>query len=84
MAAAAASAGATVSCRTTAEFDNAVPKIKMLASRKPGEPHPFELGQEASRAISRSGANAPRRLNCDSRCLKGPAAVRYFVSTFTT
>jgi len=29
------------------EFDNAVPKIKMLAARKPGEPHTFDLGKEA-------------------------------------
>ncbi len=47
MAAAAAAAGATVFMSNHSEFDNAVPKIKMLAARKPGEPHPFELGQEA-------------------------------------
>ena len=29
------------------EFDNAVTKIKMLAARKPGEPHPFDLGRDA-------------------------------------
>jgi len=29
------------------EFDNAVQKIKMMAARKPGEPHPFEIGKEA-------------------------------------
>jgi metallo-beta-lactamase class B len=29
------------------EFDNAVTKIRLLQTRKPGEPHPFELGQEA-------------------------------------
>jgi hypothetical protein len=29
------------------EFDNAVPKIRMIASRKSGEPHPFEIGKEA-------------------------------------
>ncbi len=29
------------------EFDNAVSKIKMIAGRKAGEPHPFELGSEA-------------------------------------
>ena len=36
------------------EFDNAVTKIKMMASRKKGEPHPFEIGSEAvAAAISR-------------------------------
>jgi metallo-beta-lactamase class B len=47
MAAAAASANATILMSNHTEFDNAVPKIKMLASRKPGEPHTFDLGKEA-------------------------------------
>jgi metallo-beta-lactamase class B len=47
MAAAAAAANATVFLSNHSEFDNAVAKIKMLAARKPGEPHPFELGKEA-------------------------------------
>jgi metallo-beta-lactamase class B len=47
LAAAAAVAGATVFFSNHSEFDNAVPKIKMLASRKPGEPHPFEIGKAA-------------------------------------
>jgi len=47
MAAAAASANATVLMSNHSEFDNAVSKIKMLASRKPGEPHPFDLGKDA-------------------------------------
>jgi metallo-beta-lactamase class B len=47
LAAAAAAAGATVFLSNHTEFDNAVPKIKMIASRKPGEPHPFEIGKEA-------------------------------------
>ena len=46
MAAAAAAAHATVLMSNHTEFDNAVPKIKMLAARKPGEPHPFELGEK--------------------------------------
>jgi metallo-beta-lactamase class B len=46
-AAAVAAAGATVFMSNHTEFDQAVPKIKMLASRKPGEPHPFEIGKEA-------------------------------------
>jgi len=29
------------------EFDGAVSKIKMLAGRKAGEPHPFEVGADA-------------------------------------
>jgi metallo-beta-lactamase class B len=47
MAAAAAAANATVFMSNHTEFDNAVPKIKMLAARKPGEPHPFEIGKDA-------------------------------------
>jgi metallo-beta-lactamase class B len=47
MAAAAAAAHATILLSNHSEFDNAVPKIKMLAARKPGEPHPFELGEKA-------------------------------------
>jgi metallo-beta-lactamase class B len=31
------------------EFDNAVEKIKQLASRKPGEPHPFLTGKDSVR-----------------------------------
>jgi metallo-beta-lactamase class B len=46
MAAAAAAAHATVLMSNHTEFDNAVPKIKMLAARQPGEPHPFELGEK--------------------------------------
>src|SRR5579883_1355209 len=45
MAAAAAAAHATILMSNHTEFDEAVPKIKMLAARKPGEPHPFELGE---------------------------------------
>jgi len=47
MAAAAAAANATILMSNHSEFDSAVSKIRMLASRKPGEPHPFELGKEA-------------------------------------
>jgi metallo-beta-lactamase class B len=47
MAAAAAAANATVFLSNHSEFDNAVAKIRMLASRKPGEPSPFEIGQAA-------------------------------------
>ena len=47
MAAAAAAANATILMSNHSEFDNAVPKIRMMASRKPGEPHPFEVGKEA-------------------------------------
>ena len=46
MAAAAAAAHATILMSNHTEFDNAVPKIKMLAGRKPGEPHPFELDEK--------------------------------------
>ena len=47
MAAAAAAAHATILMSNHTEFDGAVLKIKMLAGRKPGEPHPFELGEQA-------------------------------------
>src|SRR5499427_7385575 len=47
MAAAAATAGATILMSNHSEFDNAVTKIKMMAARKPGEPSPFEIGAEA-------------------------------------
>src|SRR5258708_27789318 len=47
MAELAASQDATVLMSNHSEFDNAVTKIKMLAARKAGEPHPFELGREA-------------------------------------
>lgn len=47
MAAAAAAFNATVFMSNHSEFDNAVQKIKMMAARKPGEPHPFEVGKEA-------------------------------------
>jgi metallo-beta-lactamase class B len=47
MAEAAAAANATILMSNHTEFDNAVPKIRMMASRKPGEPHPFEIGKEA-------------------------------------
>jgi metallo-beta-lactamase class B len=47
MAAAAASANATILMSNHSEFDSATTKIRMLASRKPGEPHPFDFGKEA-------------------------------------
>jgi metallo-beta-lactamase class B len=47
MAKAAAAAGATVLMSNHSEFDNAVTKIKTIAARKPGEPHPFEIGSDA-------------------------------------
>jgi len=47
MAEAAARAGATILMSNHSEFDNAVTKIKLMAARKPGEPHPFEIGRDA-------------------------------------
>jgi metallo-beta-lactamase class B len=44
---AAADAGATILMSNHSEFDNAVTKIRMMAARKPGEAHPFEIGAEA-------------------------------------
>ena len=43
---AAAKADATILITNHSEFDNAVAKIKMIAGRKPGEAHPFDLGRE--------------------------------------
>jgi metallo-beta-lactamase class B len=48
MAERAGSQNATVLMSNHSEFDNAVTKIKMLAERRAGEPHPFELGREAA------------------------------------
>ena len=47
MAAAAAAAGATILMSNHSEFDSAVSKIKMLAARRAGESHPFDLGRDA-------------------------------------
>jgi len=46
-AAAAAAAGATVLMTNQSEFDNAAMKLRMLADRRPGEPHPLDLGADA-------------------------------------
>jgi metallo-beta-lactamase class B len=42
----AAATGATIVMSNHTEFDNAVPKVKAIAARKPGEAHPFEVGKE--------------------------------------
>jgi metallo-beta-lactamase class B len=47
MAAMAAGAKATIVMSNHSEFDNAVTKVKLIAARKAGEPHPFEVGKEA-------------------------------------
>jgi metallo-beta-lactamase class B len=47
MASLAASLGASVIMSNHSEFDSAVTKIKTMAARRPGEPHPFALGREA-------------------------------------
>lgn len=47
MAAAAAAANATILMTNHSEFDYATTKIKLLAARKPGEPHPYEIGKDA-------------------------------------
>jgi len=46
-AAAAAAAGASILMTNQSEFDNAASKIRMLAARRPGEPHPLEVGRDA-------------------------------------
>jgi metallo-beta-lactamase class B len=47
MAALAAASNARIIMSNHSEFDNAVTKIKTLAARRPGEPHPFDLGRDA-------------------------------------
>jgi metallo-beta-lactamase class B len=46
-AAAADAAAATVLLTNQSEFDSAASKIRMLASRRPGETHPLEVGRDA-------------------------------------
>jgi metallo-beta-lactamase class B len=47
MAEAAARTGATILMSNHSEFDGAVTKARLVAARKPGEPHPYELGAQA-------------------------------------
>src|SRR5215813_5393395 len=47
MARTAAAANATILMTNHSEFDNAVTRIKTIAARKPGEPHPYEVGSDA-------------------------------------
>ena len=47
MADAAARANATILMTNHSEFDNAVTKIRLIAARKQGEPHPYMIGREA-------------------------------------
>ena len=46
MAKAAADSNATILMSNHTEFDSAVPKIKALAARKRGEPHPYDAGKD--------------------------------------
>ena len=46
-AAIAAAAGATIIMGNQSQFDNAAPKLRMLADRRPTEPHPLEVGAAA-------------------------------------
>jgi metallo-beta-lactamase class B len=47
LAAAAAAANATILMSNHSEFDYATTKIRLMAARKPGEPHPYEIGKDA-------------------------------------
>jgi metallo-beta-lactamase class B len=47
MAGLAAGVNASVIMSNHSEFDSAVTKIKTIAARRPGEPHPFDLGRDA-------------------------------------
>lgn len=44
---AASAAGATIVLSNHSAFDNAYTRVKLIAARKPGEPHPFEVGPAA-------------------------------------
>jgi metallo-beta-lactamase class B len=44
---AAADSNATILMSNHTEFDFAVPKIKAIAARKSGEPHPYDVGKDA-------------------------------------
>jgi metallo-beta-lactamase class B len=46
-ASAAAAAGATVLMTNQSEFDSAATRIRLIAARRPGEPHPYEVGSDA-------------------------------------
>src|SRR2546422_900696 len=46
-AAIAAAAGATIIMGNQSQFDSAVPKLRMLADRRPGEAHPLDVGAAA-------------------------------------
>jgi metallo-beta-lactamase class B len=46
-AAIAAAAGATIMLGNQSQFDNAASKIRTLAGRRPGEPHPLDVGAAA-------------------------------------
>ena len=43
----ATAADATVIMGNQSQFDNAAPKLRMLADRKSGDPHPMEVGAAA-------------------------------------
>ena len=43
----AAAAGATIIMGNQSQFDNAAPRLRMLADRRAGEPHPLEVGAAA-------------------------------------
>jgi metallo-beta-lactamase class B len=47
MAAAAARTKATILMSNHSEFDSSTTRLKLLATRKPGEPHPYDMGAEA-------------------------------------
>src|SRR5947209_13958669 len=46
-AAIAAAAGATIIMGNQSQFDNAAWRLRMLADRRPGEPHPLDVGAAA-------------------------------------
>jgi len=43
----ASAAGATVLMTNQSEFDSAATRIRLIAARRPGEPHPYEVGSDA-------------------------------------
>jgi metallo-beta-lactamase class B len=51
----AAAAGATILMSNHTEFDSAYIKVRLLAARRAGEPHPFEVGGDAVQRYFKMG-----------------------------
>ena len=56
MAEAAQAAGASIVMSNHSEFDSAYTKVRLLASRKAGEPHPYDVGADGVQRYFRMAA----------------------------